>query len=137
MDFSKRKRVNIETERKGENYALNLLLVHNCAFYILPPLIDEFPVSDFEELAIERLKVLRTLEQASQTKRIYSEEWKEYIIHDLKEQGLKHYIRLMMGNDNKEADMNARRRDYISHFILRFAYCRSEELRRYVIYFVD
>ena len=130
MDFTRRKRVNIDTVNKVEKYHLNLLLVHNCAFYILPPLVDEFPVSEFEELAIERLKVLRTLEQASLTKRIYSEDWKEQIIKDLQEQGLKHYVRLMKGNNNKEADMNARRRDYISHFILRFAYCRSEELRR-------
>ena len=132
MDFAKRKRVNIDSEKIAK-YHLNLLLAHNCAFYILPPLVDEVPVSEFEELAIERLKVLRLLEQASLTKRIYSDDWKEQILNDLKEQGLKHYIKLMKGNDNKEADMIARRRDYISHFILRFAYCRSEELRRFVV----
>ena len=53
MDFAKRKRVNIDSEKIAK-YHLNLLLAHNCAFYILPPLVDEFPVSEFEELAIEQ-----------------------------------------------------------------------------------
>lgn len=109
---------------------MNLLTPHNCNFYILPPLID-ISLQEFEDLAIERLKVLRILEGATQKNfKVYSDEWKEHIINELNLDGLKHFVRLCKGNDNKEADLNARRRDYISHFILRFAYCRSEELRR-------
>jgi DNA primase large subunit len=99
-------------------------------FYIVPPQND-VSLKDFEELAIERLKLLRILEQAGlKYPKILSDEWKEHIINELNLEGLKYFVRLIKGNGNTDQDKQARRRDYLSHFILRFAYCRSEELRR-------
>lgn len=128
MNFSIKSKIKIlET---ADESSLNLLTPHNCCFYILPPLVD-ISLQEFEDLAVERLKVLRILEAAGQKNfRVYSDEWKEHVVQELNLEGLKHFVRLTKGNDNKEADLNARRRDYLSHFILRFAYCRSEELRR-------
>lgn len=109
---------------------MNRLLPHNCLFYILPPMID-VSLKDFEDLAIERLKLLRIVEQAGlKHTKILSPEWKEHIINELNLAGLKYFVRLLKGNGNTEQDLYARRRDYLSHFILRFAYCRSEDLRR-------
>lgn len=129
MDYSRRSRVTIEkTASPGLN--IDRLIPHNVLMYIIPP-TNEITINEFEELAIERLKLLRVLEQTTaKYPRVLSNEWKEHVITELNTLGLKHYVRLMSGNCKKEADMIARKRDYISHFILRFAYCRSEEMRR-------
>lgn len=128
MDFPKRSKVKVL--QSPDEASLDRLLPHNCLFYILPPLID-VTLKDFEDLAIERLKLLRILEQAAvKYPKILSDEWKTHIIDELNVAGLKHFVRLLRGNGDEEQLMNARRRDYLSHFILRFAYCRSEDLRR-------
>lgn len=128
MDSSKRSKVKPLTSPDEES--LDKLLPHNCLFYILPPLND-VSLKDFEDLAIERLKLLRILEQAGvKFPKVLSEDWKQHVRDELSLAGLKHFVRLLNGNGDAELDMNARRRDYLSHFILRFAYCRSEDLRR-------
>lgn len=128
MDFSKRSK--IKPLKTPDDDSLDRLLPHNCLFYILPPLND-VSLKEFEDLAIERLKLLRILEQAgNKFPKILSKEWKQHVIEELIAGGLKHFLRLLNGNGNSDQDMNARRRDYLSHFILRFAYCRSEDLRR-------
>lgn len=128
MDFPKRSKIKLL--RSPDEDSLDQLLPHNCLFYILPPMID-VSLKDFDELAIERLKLLRIVEQAGvKYPKVLSDEWKEHIIAELNIAGLKHFVRLLKGNGHSEQDMNARRRDYLSHFILRFAYCRSEDMRR-------
>jgi DNA primase large subunit len=80
------------------------------------------------------LKLLRIVEQAGlKHTKILSEEWENYIKSELNIAGLKYFARLFTGNGKTEQDMFARRRDYLSHFILQLAYCRSEELRRWFI----
>ncbi|CRK87608.1 CLUMA_CG001404, isoform A [Clunio marinus] len=131
MDFPKKSKIKVL--KSPDEQSLDTLLPHNCLFYILPPMID-VSLKDFEDLAIERLKLLRILEQAGvKHPKILSDEWKEHVINELNIAGLKYFVRLLRGNGNTEQDMNARRRDYLSHFILRFAYCRSEDLRRWFI----
>lgn len=133
MDFPKRSKV-VKVLKSPDEGSLDRLLPHNCLFYILPPMID-VGLKDFEDLAIERLKLLRIVEQAGvKYPKILSEEWKEHIINELNGAGLKHFVRLLKGNGDTEQDMSARRKDYLSHFILRFAYCRSEDLRRYLLF---
>lgn len=108
MDFPKRSKVKL-LKSPDEN-SLDKLLPHNCLFYILPPLND-VSLKDFEDLAIERLKLLRILEQAGlKHPKIMSDEWKEHVINELNIAGLKHFVRLLKGNGNAEQDMNARRR---------------------------
>lgn len=129
MEFPKRSK--IKPLKSPVEDSLDRLLPHNCLFYILPPLND-VSLKDFEDMAIERLKLLRILEQAGlKNPKILSDEWKEHVKNELNIAGLKYFVRLLNGNGNTEQDMNARRRDYLSHFILRFAYCRSEDLRRW------
>ena len=91
-------------------------------------------MKDFEDLAIERLKLLGIFEQAGvQFPKMLSKELKELIKDELNIAGLKHFVRLLNGNGTTQTidqDLYTRRRDYLSHFILSFAYCRSEDLRR-------
>jgi DNA primase large subunit len=117
-------------KRPPISHSLDKLLKHSVMLYKLPPLCD-ISLFEFEELALERLKLLRIFEQVSnKILKTYSDEWKAEIIAELNHAGLKSYVRLLNGNGKKEADMAARRRDYLSHFILRFCYCQSEDLKR-------
>lgn len=128
MDFPRNSK--IKPTRSPDEDSFESLLPHNCLFYILPPLID-VSLKDFEDLAIERLKLLRIVEQAGvKYPKILSNEWKDHIKNELNAADLKYFVKLLSGNGKTEKDINARRRDYLSHFILRFAYCRSEDLRR-------
>lgn len=109
---------------------------HDLQLYKVPP-VDNIRLQEFETIALDRLKLLRSLAAATTLRghRIYSEEWQESIISDLKNEGLKYYIKLCekSGCGTTEADLQARRKDHIAHFILRLAYCRTEELRRWFI----
>lgn len=134
MDFTRRSRQR-KPECKPQIENLEQLYPHNVIIYRLPP-TNDITLKEFEDLAYERLKLLRIFEQASlKNLRLLSDEWKESIKTELNREGLKGYLRLFSGGDGsstkKELDLEARRRDYISHFILRLAYCGSLDLKRY------
>lgn len=109
---------------------------HDLQMYKIPP-TEEINLKEFETLALERLTLLRSLATATTLKglRAFSEEWKEYIVGELRNHGLKYYSRLFENSRSSttDADMQARRKDHIAHFILRLAYCRNEELRRWFV----
>lgn len=132
MDFALRVRTKQQTNPKL--VSLENTYPQNIQFYHLPPIRD-ISLQEFEDIAIERIKVFRILEQAAaKNLRHYSNEYKDSILEELNSQKLKNYVRLIqvstLDEKKKEAELLARERDYISHFILRFAYCRTDELRR-------
>ncbi|XP_043202727.1 DNA primase large subunit-like [Amphibalanus amphitrite] len=105
--------------------------------YLVPPTGD-VTLEEFDALAAERLQVLRTFERAGHVgKQKFSVEWEEFILSDLKRQKLNAYYQLLSrrGDSSAAAVLSAEalRRDHISHFILRLAYCRTEELRAWFI----
>lgn len=130
MDFRTRK-VRDRPKHRIESDDLENLYPHNIMMYYLPPTQD-ITLQTFEEYAIERVNLLRILEQAgSKNLRLLSDEWKESVKEEMKQAGMKSYLRLLDGHSNTtDADLEARRRDYISHFILRLTYCRTIDLRR-------
>ncbi|KAJ8940740.1 hypothetical protein NQ318_005491, partial [Aromia moschata] len=85
-------------------------------------------LSEFEELALERLQLLRFIEQASlKGHKQFSEDWKLSIKDDLVKNGLRKYLTLWSGhNGQTEQHVQARRADHLSHYILRLAYCMTE-----------
>lgn len=136
MDFTTRKIRNTKSIRiESEN--LEVLYPHNVLMYNIPPTQD-ITLQEFEEYAIERVNLLRILEQAtSKNLRVLSDDWKNEINEEMKQAGMKSYLRLIDGHSSssestsiRELDLQARRKDYISHFILRLAYCRSSDLRK-------
>lgn len=132
MDFTTRKNRNhSKTAARIESEELDNLYPHNVMMYNLPPTQD-ITLQTFEDYAIERVNLLRIFEQAtSKNLRVLSEEWKAEIKEEMKQAGMKSYLRLIDGHSGSSAlDYEARRRDHISHFILRLAYCRSTDLRR-------
>ncbi|XP_038057684.1 DNA primase large subunit-like [Patiria miniata] len=99
---------------------------HRLQFYRLPP-TDNICLNEFEEFAISRVKVLRHVEQAGQSYVRGTDKYKEYM-----DKELRHLMPLAVRKDLKD-DFEERRKDHISHFILRLAYCKSEDLRRWFI----
>lgn len=90
-------------------------------FYDKPPLFD-VTVDEFEITAIDRLRVLAEIESSLARNRSLDE--LKVITH---EQYMK-YVPLHTNNHpNVEEE---RRRDHLGHFVLRLAFCRSEDLRR-------
>lgn len=131
MEFAVRKSKARTKTVQIESEDLEAIYPHNVMMYSLPP-IQDMTLQAFEEYAIERVNLLRILEQAtSKNLRVLSDDWKNEIKTQMKEAGMKSYLRLLDGHSStKDNDVTARQRDYVSHFILRLAYCRSTDLRR-------
>ncbi|GFG28496.1 hypothetical protein Cfor_07341 [Coptotermes formosanus] len=134
MEYSRRRKSvpstqSVQTGSLVEMYPIDLQL------YKVPP-ISSISLAEFEDLAQERLRILRAVDDInSRGLNKHSEECKGALTAELKRLGLKGFAKLINGTGcgNTESELRLRRRDHISHFILRLAYCRSEELRRWFI----
>lgn len=105
-------------------YAGRKTLLH---FYNIPP-TDNIPLSDFEEVALERLKVLKVFEVAEakfNNKR--SQEYASAVMDDLRKQKLKAFVGRVT-DDNGAAIV---RKDNLSFFILMLAFCETPAQRRW------
>lgn len=113
---------------------LSDIYTHDLQLYLVPP-GNEISLTEFEDLALERLQLLRILEQSTQKgHKIYSDDWKNCVRAELRKSNLKVYLKLLgYSGSADEPDYQARRADHISHFILRLAFCRSEDLRRWFL----
>ena len=93
-------------------------------FYALPP-IHEVTIEQFESWAIDRLKVLAEIESSQARNRTYGE------TKDAVNALAKRLLPLNANTAIKTTDLLAERlKDHVSHFVLRLAFCRSEDLRR-------
>ncbi|CED82915.1 dna primase large subunit [Phaffia rhodozyma] len=92
-------------------------------FYNRPP-PDDVTLEEFEEYAIARLRIISLIESAQIRGLPPSQLVTSY------EQASKKYLPLS-ANTAKNVDLSAeRKKDVISHFVLRLAFCGSEELRK-------
>ncbi|XP_052276679.1 DNA primase large subunit-like isoform X2 [Dreissena polymorpha] len=125
MDFRNIKRI----KRKANG---NTALDSYCSrlqLYKVPP-TDTISLYEFEEYAIERLKVLKAIETASEKYVKTSDEYDTFMWGQLRTTQFAKLTKSHKSQTEDEED-NFARLDHISHFILRLAYCRSEELRRW------
>jgi len=104
----KKKATQAFSSRKAPNQSATV------TFYRNPPQ-DEVTLTEFESLAQDRLQVLTQIEK-----------YKLSITDKLSQ--TTEYKRLLAKHK-----MTKSRADHISHFILRLAYCRSEDLRRWFL----
>ncbi|KAM4693878.1 DNA primase large subunit [Discoglossus pictus] len=127
MEFSRASKLRTYTkltgDRKGTQYPYSL------QFYQSPP-TENISLIEFETFAIERLKLLKALENLGVSFVKGSEEYNKKLEAELRK--LKFPYRASQDEINDEV-YDQRRRDHISHFILRLAYCQSEDLRRWFI----
>lgn len=130
MDLNaRRRRVHVKIEDSNAT-----LYNHDLSLYHDYPKV-QIKLTEFEELALERLQLLRIIEQASlKGHKMFTDNWRQCIKEDLIKNNLKKFVRLMSGLCGQtELDIQARKADHISHYILRLAYCRSEDLRRWFL----
>ncbi|KAJ7940701.1 eukaryotic and archaeal DNA primase, large subunit-domain-containing protein [Mycena leptocephala] len=96
---------------------------HRLNFYDKPPLYD-VSIEEFETSALDRLRILAEIESSAARNRTW-EETKTVTTTQCEK-----YLPLKSSNA-VGADKEAQRRiDHLGHFVLRLAFCRSEELRR-------
>ncbi|KAL8607230.1 hypothetical protein ACOMHN_009624 [Nucella lapillus] len=97
----------------------------------LPP-TDTITLDEFEDLAVERLKVLKAVETAGVRHSKGSENYIKQLEKEIRETKLKNSVFEKGSVEESQKQLN-RWKDHVSHFILRLAYCRSEDLRRWFI----
>ncbi|KAI7849928.1 DNA primase large subunit Spp2 [Circinella umbellata] len=87
----------------------------------------EITIEEFETYALDRLQVLKTLETASLRNK-HGPEFKKQV-----DQALEKHLPLKSNLSQSPSLLEERRKDHISHFVLRLAYCRSEDLRAWFL----
>ncbi|KAI8370234.1 eukaryotic and archaeal DNA primase, large subunit-domain-containing protein [Blakeslea trispora] len=107
----------------GRNHRLDLDYPFRLNFYLKPP-PAEITIEEFEGFALDRLQVLRAIEAASLRNKDLKTELPQVLEQHLP----------LRSNLSKSVDLyEERRKDHISHFVLRMAYCRSDDLRQWFI----
>lgn len=93
------------------------------------PTLPEIDIGEFEDIAVERLRLLHIIERASKCGlKIDSTDWQQYIKENVQTARLCTYYRFfgLFGGKNEK---QSKRNDHIAHFILMLAFCKSAELR--------
>ncbi|ORY80921.1 DNA primase large subunit Spp2 [Protomyces lactucae-debilis] len=127
MFSSKRQKLKLTASRRNfaQEIARETDYPTRLSFYTTPPL-QEITVEDFQTWAIDRLHVLGEIESAMYRNKTPAE--LKTVMADLVDK----YLPLASDStrhakgDHLDAE---RRKDHYSHFILRLAFCRSEDLR--------
>ncbi|GAV02409.1 hypothetical protein RvY_12979 [Ramazzottius varieornatus] len=101
-------------------------------FFLEPPYYESINLQEFEAYAIERLKVLRAFENVAFKSPRGSPEYAEAIIKDINKDLRYRYIRPLTIT-SEDVLLENKRRDVLSHFILRMVFCRNEEQKRWFI----
>ncbi|XP_062981880.1 DNA primase large subunit [Elgaria multicarinata webbii] len=119
MEFSRRKKWGKSANERQILYPLSV------QFYVEPP-TENISLIEFETFAVDRLKLLKTVENLGVTHVKGSEVYKKKLETEIRHLKFPYHALATV-------DHEARRKDHISHFILRLAYCQSDELRRWFI----
>ncbi|KAA0717910.1 DNA primase large subunit [Triplophysa tibetana] len=111
----------------------NDLYDHFLQFYAQPPL-ENISLTEFETFAVERLKLLKTVENLGVSYLKNSDQYVKKIEKEFANLNFPYRTELEeRKNQAGPSEYEKRRKDHISHFILRLAYCQTEDLRRWFI----
>uniref|UniRef100_A0A7I4XYD3 DNA primase large subunit n=1 Tax=Haemonchus contortus TaxID=6289 RepID=A0A7I4XYD3_HAECO len=111
----------IKVSNKTSPYSCNLQM------YNIPP-SEEIGIEEFDDIAIERVKALKVVEDVKERYTWGSDEFKSAMI-----KGLHKHMPIAAGTCLPADVEQARRRDVIGHFILRLAFCRSPESTKWLV----
>ncbi|CAL1680464.1 unnamed protein product [Lasius platythorax] len=131
MDYKARRRHTVaDTNGRENDYP------HDIQMYDVPPM-GEMSLEEFQELGFDRLKALRMVETTNCRSDLKTlEDRKKALCDSLKSDGLKYYANLLYAdgsNPQSEEHLQTRRKDHISHFILRLVYCHDVEQTKWFI----
>ncbi|ESO06820.1 hypothetical protein HELRODRAFT_76894 [Helobdella robusta] len=127
MDFnSKKKRRNLQQLSKQPDLTQPLF------FYTTPP-TEVLSLQLFEEYAHDRLKVLKAVEKVGLQFIKGSQEYQDALRNELKAISKDSTLQNVFLKVYDNSDTSIRLKDNTSHFILRLAYCKTEDLRRWFI----
>ncbi|XP_055008189.1 DNA primase large subunit, partial [Boleophthalmus pectinirostris] len=126
MQFSSRRR------KTNYNSALEELYGHPLQFYGQPP-IENISLTEFETFAVERLKLLKTIENLGVSYVKLSDQYAKKLESEFKNLNFPYRVEVDDRKTQSLSEHEKRRKDHISHFILRLAYCQTEDLRRWFI----
>uniref|UniRef100_A0A914MUI6 DNA primase large subunit n=1 Tax=Meloidogyne incognita TaxID=6306 RepID=A0A914MUI6_MELIC len=100
---------------------------YNLSFYNQPP-SEVITVEEFQKLGMERMNVLRELESLKEK---YAADPRKYLEQFIEEVGRLEpfFTNGLLSSQLREA----RRKDRISHFILRLAFCQSQEMSQWFV----
>ncbi|XP_017320524.1 DNA primase large subunit [Ictalurus punctatus] len=114
----------------------NELYGHCLQFYCQPPL-ENISLTEFEAFAVDRLKLLKAVENLGVSYVKTTEQYKKKLYAEFSSLGFPHREEADDSSSSKNqtgpTECEKRRKDHISHFILRLAYCQTEDLRRWFI----
>ncbi|KAG5311816.1 PRI2 primase, partial [Acromyrmex insinuator] len=132
MDYKARRRYTAVTDVNDVNNDYP----HDIQMYDVPP-VGEISLEEFQELGFDRLKVLRLVETTNCRSDLKTQEDRKKAFADcLKSDGLKYYANLLCAdgsNPQSEEHSQIRRKDHISHFILRLVYCHNVEQTKWFL----
>ncbi|MGH0161878.1 UNVERIFIED_CONTAM: hypothetical protein FKN15_041768 [Acipenser sinensis] len=126
MQFSGRRQkiVRLTGDRQADLYP------HSLQFYGQPP-TENISLSEFETFAVDRLKLLKTVENLGVSYVKTSDQYATKLEGEFRK--LHFPYRVETDEKSLDTEYDKRRKDHISHFILRLAYCQTEDLRRWFI----
>lgn len=96
---------------------------YRLSFYDKPPLFD-VTLEEFEICALDRLRILAEIEASAARNRSWEE---TKAVTDTQCRKYMHLDSNTIAASTRDAQ---RRRDHLGHFVLRLAFCRTEELRK-------
>ncbi|XP_043288317.1 DNA primase large subunit-like [Venturia canescens] len=132
MEYKKPRRIAIKQEDDG----LRELYPHDIQFYQNPPR-ELISFKEFQDLGLERRQVLTLVESISQRGDLKTlEDKKLALLNTFRKDGFNYPAKLLNGQgcaSHSEVELQARRRDHISHFILALAYCQNSDNHRWFV----
>ena len=124
MDFSLSKRRRKIPALLDEKYGTRL------SMYSTPPQ-GNITTTEFYTTALDRLTVLRAIYNAGIKYKKGSDQYLKIVVSGMKEHLPLRSNVLEESDKNLKSKFEERRKDHISHFLLRLAYCKTEEARRW------
>ncbi|XP_044017701.1 DNA primase large subunit-like [Aphidius gifuensis] len=131
--FSHKKTVKMSVEERCNK--LKKDFPHDIQMYIQVP-TDVLDLQEFKQLAMERREILKMIELLMNRSDLKTlEERKTALLSSMRKDSYNHAAKLLQGLGcvaNTEFELEARRRDALSHFAIRLAYSQNPELRKWM-----